>query len=312
MTLPRTDILLATHNGARFLREQIESILAQTYVGWQLLISDDASVDDTRAIAKFYARRDSRIVLVSDTNHGSPAANFLSLLKISDADVLLLCDQDDYWEADKVERLVAAFPNPSSRVPFLVGSDALVVDRDLRPIARSFLESARISTEDLGLGKILAQNPVLGCTTAFNRALRDRALHADLDSSQIIMHDWWLALVAAGFGTLTLVPNRLVRYRQQGNNHVGAFDYSLKSLVAASAAGRQKTMRIVRQAAHFRSCYEGQLPSSVARALDSFLDTFEAPPCLRPYRLAKGGHLKTGFVRLLGQMAFAIDYRESR
>lgn len=304
------DILLATHNGGSFVAHQIETILAQTHRNWRLLISDDGSSDGTLEVLSQLVRRDSRINLVSVAHRGSPAANFLSLLGYSDAEFSLFCDQDDHWEREKITRLVSALPPTGAAEPALIASDAYVTNEQMQVISDSFLQSQRIPADELGFGKILVQNPVLGCTAAFNRPLRDMVNFRQVNPSRVVMHDWWLALVASSFGTVRILPDRLIRYRQHGQNQIGAFKYSAKGLLVASTRGREKTARIVSQARYFRDLYRAELPERSRAVLDSFLAVFQAHPLERPYLLAKGGHLKTGVLRMIGQLAFAVDYKE--
>lgn len=309
-TSTRVDILLATHNGGPWIGHQIESIIAQTHGEWRLLVSDDCSSDDTLDIIRDYETKDARIEIVSTRRRGSPVANFLSLLRYSEAEFSLLCDQDDHWEPNKIERLMEVLPPAGASAPALVASDASVVDDQLNLVAASFLKSSRICAKGGAFNKVLVQNPVLGCTSAFNRPLREIVTRIQLDTRQIIMHDWWLALVASAFGNLALLPDKLVRYRQHRMNQVGAFQYSAKNLLAASARGRQKTALILRQADYLNDCYGAEMPPSSRQALDSFIAAFKAPALWRPYMLARGGYVKSGVLRAVGQLAFAIDYRE--
>jgi hypothetical protein len=101
-----------------------------------------------------------------------------------------------------------------------------------------------------------------------------------------------------------------VYYRQHRKNQVGAFRYSLLSLLVASLRGRSKTAGIVGQARHFRDCHRIQLGAPSRQVLDAFVGVFEAPAATRPLRLIRGGNLKSGILRRAGQLVFALDYKE--
>ena len=103
----KIEILMATYNGEKYIREQIDSIISQTYSNWTLLIRDDVSKDDTVKIIKEYEKKDKRIKLLED-NKGNLGfvKNFEELLKNSSEDFIMFSDQDDYWLEDKIEKYI--------------------------------------------------------------------------------------------------------------------------------------------------------------------------------------------------------------
>ncbi|MER3478802.1 MAG: glycosyltransferase family 2 protein, partial [Leptolyngbya sp. ERB_1_2] len=105
MSKPNVDILLATYNGADFLGEQLDSLLRQTYRDWQLLIRDDGSEDQTLNIIESYITSRSRQIYLFKDNHRALGAvgNFAKLIKYSQAEYTLFCDQDDVWLKEKLE-----------------------------------------------------------------------------------------------------------------------------------------------------------------------------------------------------------------
>ena len=121
------DILMATYNGGRLLRNQLLSLQQQTYEDWTLWVRDDGSVDDTIHILREFAGYDSRIKIVEEDfgRHLGPGKNFLGLTKYSAAEYVIFCDQDDIWFEKKLEVLVDfAERNFVSHVPYLVYYDA--------------------------------------------------------------------------------------------------------------------------------------------------------------------------------------------
>ena len=130
----RIQILLAVFSGAQYLEEQIESLRAQTYSVWELLISDDGSSDGSLEIIDYYCNLDSRIYLVLDgIVAGSAKRNFFNLLGLAKADYVMFCDQDDVWDENKIEVTLNRMREVESRnsgMPILVSTDLRVVDQN--------------------------------------------------------------------------------------------------------------------------------------------------------------------------------------
>lgn len=221
-------VLLATYNGGAFIAEQIDSLIAQSEPGWHLLVRDDASTDCTPQILAAYASKDARITVLpaSRANQGT-VANFDCLLRAAwdqGAAYVMLMDQDDVWLADKIERQKALMRAEEGRlgpgVPILVHSDLELIDGDGRTIHRSFMSFQHIRDEPSApLRTLLVQNYVTGCTILANRPLLDAALPIP---PAAMVHDWWLALVAATMGKISYDATPTVRYRQHRGNQIGA------------------------------------------------------------------------------------------
>ncbi len=130
---PLIDILMATYNGERFVGEQIESIQAQTYGNWRLLVSDDCSTDATLNVVRRYAAEDDRIRIVSDgVRYGGARENFFALMKMTDAAYVMFCDQDDIWRDDKISVEISVLLNSERShgpsCPIMVHSDLALID----------------------------------------------------------------------------------------------------------------------------------------------------------------------------------------
>jgi len=255
-------ILLATHNGSEFLAEQLDSLLLQTEIDWNLLVRDDCSTDATQSIIQDFQKKTDRIrVLVNDGDASSSAlSNFSILLEAAyehGAEYIFCCDQDDVWKADKLELLVAHLKQleGKSSVPCLVHHDLVVVGKSLEPVAESFVELMQLQPSDqLNPQRLVSRNEVTGCAMACNRALLEVALPI---SAQAVMHDWWLALCAAYFGRLDFMSDKLVDYRQHGENAIGAksFWHALNPFTnwfAGWRRGDEDFIASVKQARAFR------------------------------------------------------------
>lgn len=221
-------VLLATCNGARFLRAQLESILAQENVRLRILVRDDASTDETPALLEAFAHRHPEITLLRDgPGRLGHAANFSRLMQAAldgGTPCVLLSDQDDLWHprraAIQLRGLRALEDRFGEQTPCLRHGDMELIDAGGRRTDASFLRRHGMVLPAAGreLACLIAGNFATGCTMAFNRALL--ALAAPVPPL-IRHHDHWLALCAAATGQLVCEDEPLVRYRQHGGNVVG-------------------------------------------------------------------------------------------
>ena len=224
----RIAILLATYNGERYLREQMDSLFRQSYTDWTLYVHDDGSTDKTMEIVKEYAQTYSNVhILDYDSTHGA-CANFLSMLKAVDADYYFFCDQDDVWDEDKVRVSLDAMRQAEKRNPeksIVVHSDLYVVDENLDIIDTSFMRYVGIYPEYLTRLDECVIPFVTGCTMMLNSAAKQLAQRP---SEKALMHDMWLTLcVLSSGGEVVCIPKPTVYYRQHGKNTLGARDINI-------------------------------------------------------------------------------------
>ena len=212
----KVNILMSTYNGEKFVAEQIKSIQQQTFTDWQLLIRDDGSKDGTVAILENFVSTDSRIRLIRDENVGV-IESFFRLVKADQADFYFFCDQDDFWLPDKLATVLEVSEKQDNTKPIMYYTDLKVVDKNLQILNESMIKS-QSDHANTQLVQELTENSVTGCTSMINQAL------ANLwqSTSDIIMHDWYLALLAAATGQLIYIDQPTVLYRQHDNNVLGA------------------------------------------------------------------------------------------
>lgn len=222
---PPVEVLLATYNGERFLRAQIDSILSQDYKNLRVLARDDGSTDSTTAILKEYEQRfpDRFRIMPPGPPTGSAKDNFLLLMKASTSDYVCFSDQDDLWLPGKVSSTMQAMSALESRhgtdTPLLVFTDLQVVDDALKPLHESFWRQAGIVPGHINrLAAVLVHNPVTGCTMLINRPLLDMSVEMP---GEAVMHDSWIALLASAFGASAAVEMQTVLYRQHDRNVIG-------------------------------------------------------------------------------------------
>lgn len=201
-------VCVATYNGEKYIREQLDSILNNIGQSDELIISDDGSSDKTYDIAQEYACKHLNCKCIKGPGKGV-IKNFEYALLHASGDIIFLADQDDIWENDKVERIVPQFNNPNVLV---VVHDATIVDGNGKKIQDSFF---KIRGSRAGLLKNLIKNSYIGCCMAIRRELLNDALPFPND---IEMHDWWLGLISECKRGAVFVDEKLIKYRRHENN----------------------------------------------------------------------------------------------
>ena len=278
---PKIAILLSTYNGAKFLQEQLDSLSSQTYSNIVVVIRDDGSSDSTPDITSYFAESHSDKVHIVDNSKGNLGASgsfsFLieyvlenkSKLGLNEAS-MLFCDQDDIWHEDKVEQQVNSMlevengkSSGDTTPPILIHTDLQVVSEENELIADSLIHYQGLEVERNGFANMVISNLVTGCTALINEPLARKAIPV---SSHAIMHDWWLALVAAAFGRVVFLDKPMVHYRQHSSNTIGANEFvklqpasrSFWSKVFARKPN-EHLFEVARQAADFRQRFGSQL-----------------------------------------------------
>ena len=221
-------ILLATYNGEKYIKEQLESLVHQTYQDWHLYVHDDGSQDNTVNIVRdFSTAYPGKITIMDYPPTGGPCKNFLSMVEKVEAAYYMFCDQDDVWLPEKIQLSMTALEEAERTVPdkgVVVHTDLRIVDEQLSPIAGSMWEHAGIFPQyiktfvDSGGHTAIAT----GCTMLFNAEAKKCC---DVPSGKAIMHDCWVCLcVLSKGGVVKGINEKTVLYRQHGCNTLGAAD----------------------------------------------------------------------------------------
>ncbi len=153
-------ILLSTYNGEKYLEEQLDSLLLQSYQDFVVYIRDDGSSDRTVNIINQYVMKDNRFINVGNSENLGCAASFINLLRNASADIYMFCDQDDYWLPNKLQRAVDYFSAIDPLQPTLYHCDLSVVDEKLNIIQNSFLQHQKMSAYD-SMRKIIFSYKIL-------------------------------------------------------------------------------------------------------------------------------------------------------
>jgi rhamnosyltransferase len=217
----KVNILMSTYNGGRFVRDQIDSIQKQSFQDWHLLIRDDGSSDDTVAIIREMQANDARITLINqpdDTNLGV-IQSFYTLLKHETADYYFFSDQDDFWVPEKLQLQLDEAQKYEASMPLMIYTDLKVVDQDLNVIHESMIK-VQSDHANTALVQELTENTVTGGVSLINHALAELWEHNP--ETDILMHDWYLALLATATGKLIYLPTPTELYRQHDANVLGA------------------------------------------------------------------------------------------
>jgi glycosyltransferase involved in cell wall biosynthesis len=223
-------VALCTHNGARFLQAQVSSICTQTHAPAELVLSDDASADGSVELVcrtlQDHAQRTAQSPIALRVLHNAQPlgarANFEQAVRHCTGEFIVLCDQDDVWQPDRLRRLVEFM---AARQDLdLVHSDARLVDSDGQPLGKTLFQAFRMRPRELeqihagaALEVLLRRSCVTGATTLFRRRLLESALPFPPEW----WHDEWLALIAAAVGRTDVIEEALIDYRQHAANVIG-------------------------------------------------------------------------------------------
>lgn len=306
-------ILMASYNGERYIKEQIESIINQDFSDWHLFISDDGSTDNTLSLEKSYQEKfPQKITVVENmTNKHGSKYNFFNLVNIvlnEKYNYFMFSDQDDVWKKNKVSdtfNLMKQAKNNTS-VPILVHTDLEVVDENLNTLGNSFIKYRALDPRYKDINHLLIQNNVTGCTMMVNRPLLVKALQFE-DIDKIAMHDWWFALVASIYGEIYFLNESTIKYRQHGGNVVGATNVNSLAFIIKRVVGKDHvkdtiTMSI-RQAQQLLISYN-DISQEKKELISRFVDVKRLNKLERIKFVIKSKILKQGIIQICGELLF--------
>lgn len=219
--MEKIDILLATYNGQQYLREQLDSILSQSYSNFRLLISDDLSVDNTREILAEYVEKDKRIIVFNQEKNLGVVKNFEFLLKKVESKYYMFSDQDDIWKENKIEKSIQTLEETNSD---LVYTDLEVVDEKLNVTYESYWKLKGVYNKIKkynNFESLYLNNFVTGCTMLSKKELIKEVLPLP-NTSKFVLHDYWIPLILSQKYKITYIEEPLIKYRQHKNNKVGS------------------------------------------------------------------------------------------
>lgn len=224
-------ILLATYNGEKYIRKQLDSLAKQSYSEFTCFIHDDGSSDNTKKVVDDFISRDDRFVYVDGPSQHGAKGNFMYLLSNIESEYYLFCDQDDYWHTDKVKRLLSLLVKIENEKPSLCFCNLNVVNDEGKVISEDFMEYSGFYVKKLDYKNILFKNVAPGCVMILNKRLRNEAIKLK-SLENIAMHDWWCIAVACTKGNCSFLNESLNDYYQHSTQQIGAVrdDNSIKKV----------------------------------------------------------------------------------
>lgn len=306
--MSQVTVLLATYNGSKYVRQMIDSVLAQDHRDFRLVLSDDGSRDETVSILEEYAGQhpDRVIHYRSGLRFGNAQGHFMHLLeKFHDTPYIMFCDQDDFWHPDKISKTLAKMQQVEhSDSPALVHTDLRVVDGALNLMDASFMHFSKLRGDRLKLNQLLVQNVVTGCTMMINNALAELAC-SHLPENKILMHDWWLALIASAMGTAAYLNEATIDYRQHGSNVVGAKNTRSVSYILGKLKNdgvKTAMAQTYAQAKVFAACFGPLLDAESRQLVEIYAAGADKNAFARRFCFLKYGFLKYGLQRIAAQL----------
>lgn len=222
----KISIAMCTYNGAEFLPAQLQSIITQSRPPDEIVICDDGSTDDTRAVVERFAGESSIPITlhINDRNLGS-VKNFERAITLCTGDVIALSDQDDVWRSDKLHLFESVLnKSPSAGIIF---SDAEIVDEHLNPLNRRMWDEVgfdahrrKLVRTGRALEVLIHGWTVTGATMAFRTNFVKLSL--PIPDEIAMIHDGWIALTIAAVADVVAVDETLIKYRQHAQQQIGA------------------------------------------------------------------------------------------
>jgi len=268
-----------------------------------MIARDDGSSDASpKILTKLAETYPDRIRVVQDDGKRlGVIGNFSRLMELSSSEYTMFSDQDDVWLADKIEISIKRMEELEKRygkeTPILVHSDLMVVNDNLETVAESFWEYQLLDPNITSLNRLLIQNNITGCTMIINKALRDMSLPIP---AGVVMHDWWIALVAASIGVIAHLPQATMLYRQHGGNVEGAKEWNLLGLITAVErirVGKADLLRTQRQALLFLERYKELLDRDVIKMLEIYANLERKSIVSKRFYFLKYRFFQKGFLR---------------
>ncbi len=307
-------VILATYNGEKYIRDQLDSLFKGTYKDFRIFAQDDGSLDATVSILKEYGERyDGQVFVHENEINRRSAGNFYTgLIRANeelsaDTDYFMFCDQDDVWDPDKMEKTLSKMHKMEEEygkdTPLLVFTDSRLTDTEGNVTAPSFQALSHFNSKALDLPHLLMENKAPGCTMMINMPLFEvirNGKSSDFVPSSMRMHDWWFMIAAAAFGHIGFLNEATMSYRQHGGNVVGGEDF--KAYVkekAANKSGAKESLKLcIEQGKDFYETYKGMsryddvLSAFAGLGADGFFE--------KRAKLLKYGFFKSGLLRNVG------------
>ena len=261
-------VALALYNGNRFLSEQLSSLKDQTKKPCELIVVDDCSSDNSVEIANTFSCAFNKRIYLNDKN-GGPVYTFKKLAGLCNGNHIAFCDQDDIWLPQKLELSLAEIKKLNNKVPAIVYTDMSVIDEQGKLLQQSYFQQRKIRPHKLFFADILYGNIVTGCTALINKAM---AAELEKMPLNIMMHDWWMALIAFSFGENFFIDQSTVLYRSHENSVTTKHKTSYFTVFRDDyKKGEFYLKEHIQQAIEFKNMYASCLSKKDLQSLERFI-----------------------------------------
>jgi glycosyltransferase involved in cell wall biosynthesis len=235
----KISVAFIVYNGAQYLRTQLDSILAQTQKVDEIIICDDASYDNTKEILEEYKNKHPNLFFIHYNNQNiGPTKNIEKAIQACTSELILLADQDDYWEAHKVETFIKYFEqNPTMNGVFtngaLMNSKGELDNKCSLWDVMSFPYKNIKSKTELNSNLKLYINTVENCVTGATLAIRNNLpfLKQPFPIIKNLVHDRWLAINLAEINSLGILEEKLIRYRIHSAQAIGGMTENIEKYI---------------------------------------------------------------------------------
>lgn len=198
-------VAVCTYNGEKYLHEQLDSLLKQTYINLEIIVTDDRSTDRTMEILSSYATRDKRVKVFQNEINLGYVKNFSKAISLCTGDLIALADQDDIWKLSKIEKFIAEIGDNT-----LIYSDAILMDENGKSLNKQLIRPENNLISGHCNKAFLFNNCVSGNTLMFKKEL----LSYLLPIPDVSMHDIWIAFVASSVGSIGYTDEAMTYYRR--------------------------------------------------------------------------------------------------
>lgn len=261
-------VALAVYNGSKFLQEQLASLENQIKKPCELIIVDDCSSDNSVEIVNTFSSSFDKKIYLNNRN-GGPVFTFKKLAGLCSGNFIAFCDQDDIWLPQKLALSLAEIKRFNNNVPAIVYTDMSVIDDEGNLLQQSYFKQRKIRPHKLFFTDILYGNIITGCTALINKAM---AAELEKMPLNIMMHDWWMALIAFSFGKNYFINQPTVLYRSHGNSVTKKDKMTYFTVLQDDyKKGKAYLKEHIEQATEFKNVYASRLSRKDMQSLDRFI-----------------------------------------
>ncbi|WP_312195416.1 glycosyltransferase [Epilithonimonas vandammei] len=269
---PKISVALTIYNGEKYLQKQLDSLLKQTYLPHEIVIVDDYSTDSSiKIIDDFIQNKAGDIIIHYHKNQKNIGviSSFKKAIGICTNDFIATCDQDDIWLPNKLEDSFNSIMTLDLQKPCVVFSDLVIVDNNDKIIFDSLYKQWKIKPEKYTFKNILIDNIIIGCTAFFNKEMKKEI---ELMPDNIIMHDYWIAMIGFSIGEFYFLNKSTIHYRVHTSSVTSKLhEGKLKNFIKEINRYKNYLFDNFKQAKFFLVLYRNRLNQNDLKIINKFL-----------------------------------------